>query len=169
MSGPVNVCFSGAQVMNSGTSVLRIEQEPLRDIDFELEKVSRFFDVEGVEVLPNEQSVGEEFLKKLKFNGDRYEVSLPFKPNHPILEDNYRLSINRLGNLLRKLKKQPELIEQYDNIIKEQKRENIIEEVSNDNEAVEGVTHYLPHKAVIRDDKETTKMRMVFDASAKQH
>jgi len=27
--------------------------------------------------------------------------------------------------------------------------------------------HYLPHKAVVRNDKITTKTRMVFDASAK--
>ena len=88
LSEPVSsVGFSGPRALNA----LRIEQEPLvsnRDIDFELEKVKKF-DVEGVVVLPNEQSVCEEFLKKLKFNEERYEVSLPFKPNHPILEDTY--------------------------------------------------------------------------------
>ena len=63
-------------------------------------------------------------------------MPLPFQPNHAILEDNCRLSVNRLGNLLRKLKKQPELKEHYDNIIEEEKRSDIIQEVSND--AVEG-------------------------------
>ena len=62
-------------------------------------------------------------------------MPLPFQPNHAILEDNCR--VNRLGNLLRKLKKQPELMEHYDNIIKEEKRADIIVEVSNDNDAVE--------------------------------
>ena len=27
--------------------------------------------------------------------------------------------------------------------------------------------HYLPHRAVIREDKETTKIRVVYDASAR--
>ena len=54
--GPVNECFIGVKATNSGTSVLRIEQEPLnRDIDFELEEVSRFFDVERVGALPNDR------------------------------------------------------------------------------------------------------------------
>ena len=32
-----------------------------------------------------------------------------------------------------------------------------------------GKTHYLPHKPVIRRDKETTKLRVVYDASAKMN
>ncbi|XP_065665735.1 uncharacterized protein LOC136087157 [Hydra vulgaris] len=31
-----------------------------------------------------------------------------------------------------------------------------------------GKVHYLPHRAVLRDDKETTKLRVVFDGSAKE-
>ena len=31
----------------------------------------------------------------------------------------------------------------------------------------EGMVHYLPHRAVIREDKDTTKVRIVFDASSK--
>ena len=40
---------------------------------------------------------------------------------------------------------------------------NIIEKVNNFDKIREA--HYLPHKAVIRDKKETTKIRVVFDAS----
>ena len=31
----------------------------------------------------------------------------------------------------------------------------------------EGKVHYLPHHAIIRQDRETTKLRVVYDASAK--
>ena len=53
---------------------------------------------------------------------------------------------------------------EYDKIINEQKNFNIVEKVT-DYEV--GATHYLPHRPVIREDKETSKTRIVFDASCK--
>ena len=53
---------------------------------------------------------------------------------------------------------------EYDKIITEQKNLNIVEKVT-DHEV--SATHYLPHRPVIREDKETTKTRIVFDASCK--
>ena len=53
---------------------------------------------------------------------------------------------------------------EYDRIINEQNNLGIIERVAKISEA--GVSHYLPHRPVIRNDKSSTKVRMVFDASA---
>lgn len=39
----------------------------------------------------------------------------------------------------------------------------------NPEESVEGYVHYLPHHAVIRQDKETSKICIVYDASARSH
>ena len=36
-----------------------------------------------------------------------------------------------------------------------------------DSEGIPGKTHYLLHRAVVRHDKETAKVRIVFDGSAK--
>ena len=49
-------------------------------------------------------------------------------------------------------------------LTKEQKNLNAVEKVT-DYEV--GATHYLPHRSVIREDKETTKTRILFDASCK--
>ena len=54
---------------------------------------------------------------------------------------------------------------EYDQIIKDCFKNNIIEEV-NENEVVAS-TQYLPKHAVIKSDRETTKTRTVFDASTK--
>ena len=61
--------------------------------------------------------------------------------------------------------KNPDILEQYDRISKEQE-EGVIEDANNETTEV-GCVHYLPHREIIRDDKETTKMRIVFDGSAK--
>ena len=53
----------------------------------------------------------------------------------------------------------------YDQIMKDYLKNNIIEEV-NENEVVTSA-HYLPHHAVKISNRETTKTRIVFDASAK--
>ncbi|XP_065671692.1 uncharacterized protein LOC136089569 [Hydra vulgaris] len=51
-------------------------------------------------------------------------------------------------------------------VITSYENENIIERVYDPSEP--GKVHYLPHRAVLRDDKETTKLREVFDGSAKE-
>ena len=55
------------------------------------------------------------------------------------------------------------------NVIKDQLQKGIVERV-NESEACEiGKVHYLPHHAVIRRDKETTRLRVVYDASSKSN
>ena len=49
--------------------------------------------------------------------------------------------------------------------MKQQLNDGIIEEAKNN--PVVGEVVYFPHRPVIRDDKSTTKVRIVFDASAK--
>ena len=72
---------------------------------------------------------------------------------------------SRLISLKRKLNSSPTLLHEYDQIIKDYLKNNIIEEV-NENEVVTWA-HYLPHHAVTKLDRETTKAHIVFDALAK--
>ena len=59
----------------------------------------------------------------------------------------------------------PTLSHEYDQIIKDYLKNNIIEEV-NEYQVVTSAD-FLLHHAVIKSDRETTKTRIVFDASAK--
>ena len=64
------------------------------------------------------------------------------------------------------LKKDKELFQEYDKIIQQQVVSGIIEPVSEEQDTDEG-TYYLPHHGVVSQDKKTTKLRVVFDSSAK--
>ena len=60
----------------------------------------------------------------------------------------------------------PSILQEYDNIIREQLKKGIVEAVT-DSSATGGQVHYLPHHTVVRSDKTTTKLRIVYDASAR--
>ena len=60
--------------------------------------------LESFGIKSNEPAVYDQFLNDITFDGDRYQVKLPFKENHPPLPDNYQLSKTRLESLVRRLK-----------------------------------------------------------------
>ena len=59
----------------------------------------------------------------------------------------------------------PELIDKYDDIIQNQLKLGVIEKVTSNRK--DTTKHYIPHHAVINPDKASTKVRVVYDASAK--
>ena len=73
-------------------------------------------------------------------------------------------SLGRLSNLVKRLKRQPMLLEKYDEIIQEQLAEGIIEKVTDE---PKGKEFYIPHKPVMRESAESTKIRIVFNGSAR--
>ena len=108
----------------------------------------------------------DRFTQEISFKDGRYMVSLPWKESMPHLPDNYMLCRRRLAGLLKRLNQDPQLLRQYDGVIRDQLCQGVVEVVPSSDEA-EGRVHYLPHHAVIRRDKETTKLRIVYDASAR--
>ena len=65
---------------------------------------------------------------------------------------------------------EPQILHQYDNVIKEQLATGIVNLFNDDErDTVEpGKVHYIPHREVLREDRSTTKLRVVYDASSKQ-
>ena len=106
-----------------------------------------------------------EFQNNLKYSGSGYEVKLPFIGENKTLPENYLLAKMRTGNLLKQLAKDDALLKSYDTIFKEYLQEGIIEKASNIPN--EGYVHYLPHRPVTRNNRETSKIHIVFDASSK--
>ena len=125
-------------------------------------------DVLGLEDAPSgDQSVVyAEFREQLSRSPDGwYEARLPWKGDHPPLPSNESGSLKRLGSLVQRLKKTGRL-DEYDAIIQEQLRQGIVEEADM---PASGKEFYIPHKAVVRENIESTKMRVVYNASAKAH
>lgn len=56
-------------------------------------------------------------------------------------------------------------MEKYDSVISDQLEKGVIEKVERNK--LDGACHYIPHHAVIKPDHTATKIRFVYDASAK--
>ena len=90
-------------------------------------------------------------------------VMWPWKDRVLDLPENYQLAF---GHLLQMLVKSPALIKQYEDIIQEQLNQEIIERLTSDSE--EGsVKHFIPHHPMITPSKNTTKVHILYNASAK--
>ena len=109
------------------------------------------------------------FLEDIKFEGQRYEVGLPWKEDQrQLVTRDLEPCTGRLRSLVSRLKKDPELLSEYNHIIQDQLQSGIVERVPL-NELDATGAHYLPHHGVVRSEKETTKLRVVFDGSAKEN
>ena len=125
-----------------------------------------FWELESLGINKYDQSFYKEYLNTICHKErNRYEVQLPFKENHPLVHGNFELCKRHLLNLHQKIKDNPNLVKAYNDIFIEQKQNGIIEQVMSPGKL--GETHYIPHYPVIRDDKTTTKICIVFDASAR--
>ena len=112
-------------------------------------------------------------LCKIESVQGHYQVGLPWKIDTADVHNHFNLSFNHLKLLQSHLLKRPELLKEYDRVIKEQLANRIIELVDHSTTTpatfhnCKSLVHYLPHHAVVRQDRETTKIRVVYDGSAR--
>ncbi|XP_053392330.1 uncharacterized protein LOC128555009 [Mercenaria mercenaria] len=107
----------------------------------------------------------EDFKENLVFKDNRYHVTWPWKIDHQEVPENRPLAFGRLKSLVSRFKDKPDVLQKYDSLIQDQLEKGIIEKVPTSKK--NGLTHYLPHHAVIKPGKSTIKFRIVYDASAK--
>ena len=112
----------------------------------------------------------EKFQENLGMVDDRYEVALPWKPGtQDRLLNNEKLARVRLQQLGKKLNRDPGLKDRYDSAIREMWDNAVIEQVPESEQYISGPVFYMPHRPVVGDTAVTTKVRPVFDASAKSY
>ena len=71
--------------------------------------------------------IHENLLETIEYTGKRYRVKLPWKVGHPPLPSNYGNALSRLRSQVRKLEKEPEVLREYDHIIKDQLEKGTVE------------------------------------------
>nr|XP_021003227.2 uncharacterized protein LOC110283045 [Parasteatoda tepidariorum] len=67
---------------------------------------------------------------------------------------------------MKRFQRDSDLHLEYSNTLLEYKNQNIIEKVTEATKPNDRAVYYLPHQPVIREESQTTKLRIVFDASS---
>ena len=136
------------------------------------EELRRFWETEAIGITDNPEhpEPDGQFLHSVKFDvkQGRYEVCLPWRVDCKPSSTNYDICLFRLQHLRSRLKMNRVLAQEYADTFNKQVESGITERVPIIQERVPDV-FFLPHHGVIRVDKETTKLRIVFDGSARDH
>ncbi|GFU56639.1 integrase catalytic domain-containing protein [Trichonephila clavipes] len=137
-------------------------------------ELRRFWEIESLGILDKgsmtlgngDEEILSEFDKSVNFVDGRYRVNLPWKPGmREALQNNKTVARKRFEGLVRRFKCDHELFCEYKDVIDDYVREGIVERTSCDS-LLDSQGFYLPHHAVIRSDKTTSHIRIVFDGSA---
>jgi hypothetical protein len=132
--------------------------------------LQKFWNLDSIGLTEDDTEVQMMTPNTIRFEAGRYVVNSPWKAEHDLMGDNFVLAKRRLLSNLRRFKRDnPELLQAYMDIFKEQRENGILEEVTSDMIAPVGRTYYMPHQMVVREDKETTKKRVVYDCSSKMN
>ena len=167
LSGPVK----GKHFNSNSESCVALAIDPSPLSSHELlnlnKSVHKLWDLDTLGIRNNDadNDVHQRVIDGVTFNGQRYSVGLPWKAGHGPIPSNYNSSLVRLKSQISKLRATPDVLEQYNAIIMEQLDSGIIELVPEEDTATK--VSYLPHQPVVREQAETTKVRVVYDASCK--
>ncbi|XP_044313394.1 uncharacterized protein LOC123037340 [Drosophila rhopaloa] len=113
-----------------------------------------------------EQACEDHFVANVQWNTEgRVQVRLPLKEGHPTLGSSFEMASKRFNMLERKLSHNPELKRQYHQFMQEyidQGHMSRLEDIDWNHQHF-----FIPHHCVLRPQSNSTKLRVVFDASAK--
>lgn len=133
------------------------------DLDSDLQKFWELESVPNSIIIPSSE---QNFVNSVtRDDSGRYMVDLPFK-SPPNFGDSKSLALKRFYSLERKLQCNSALKQQYSQFLKEYLDLNHMELVPS-SELNSPDHFYLPHHGVVKEDSTTTKLRVVFDASAR--
>ena len=114
--------------------------------------LKQFWETEsiGIKSIAFEKRNEKKFLPDIRITDERYEVGLPWKSKWSAIDYDYDLCHNRLRLPHRKLRKQPDIMAEYDKRIEEQLATGIVEKGSErEKNKEENGVHYLTMESFI--------------------
>ncbi|GMR61910.1 hypothetical protein PMAYCL1PPCAC_32105, partial [Pristionchus mayeri] len=134
---------------------------------FSLDETAREYGTTETEArLEINHKVDQHFHETVQVIDNQYQEQYYLKPQVTDLPTNFELAYSRLKSNVQSLSKNIDHIEFYNSIINDQLTSGMIEEVES-SIPIDHQSHYLAHQSVLRPDKPTTPLRIVYDASAK--
>lgn len=142
------------------------------ETDIELNSlVQRFWDLESLPkvrlLTPDESLCEQKFVSDhSRDNSGRYILRLPFKEDlEPQFVGSREVALRRFHAIERRLSRDPVLSSQYADFMSDYIKSEHMSLVPSDE--MEKGKYYIPHHCVLRPESATTRLRVVFDASAK--
>merc|ERR1712121_461935 len=162
-----------AEMQNLKKGEIEFETDMDHDKYEKLQNLEFLWNKETLGVKPQEYKKTDEIALE-KFHdsvewdkvAQRYVVGMPFNDRITRLKQNKELACARLYSLKKKFALDPTYALKYATVIGEDINK-FAEEVLEPDKETEGPICYLPHRGVIKEDSSTTKLRIVFDGSAK--
>ncbi|XP_028171679.1 uncharacterized protein LOC114360986 isoform X2 [Ostrinia furnacalis] len=141
-------------------------------------QLSKFWDLDSIS--PTHSMSKDEYKCESIFknttkrdNDGRFVVKIPLKDSPDTLGDSYNMSKRRFLSLERKLQNDEKTKQQYHHFMQEYINLNHMTQNSDSfsskltsGKSQSQVNNFLPHHGVMRESSTTTKLRVVFDASA---
>nr|CAH7726126.1 unnamed protein product [Callosobruchus chinensis] len=157
-----------------GTPELRVAKVNVSMNDSISNQIQRFWEIEECSLskpLSEEESYCENYFRDTtrRHESGRFIVKMPLKQSPHSLGESRKQAEIRLLGLEKRLARNRALEEQYKDFMKEYEDMGhmslVPEEISQIQKSTNPV-YYMPHHAVVREESQTTKLRVVFDASA---
>ena len=146
----------------------QVEQPTVQQQDHQLRQ---FWELEALGIKDTDDRTFDEKEAVVKvtestiYDKGRYSVGIPWKKEEPNLNNNYDMALIRLKSQEKSLKRKgSEATHTYNKIIEDYEKKGYVKKIEKTNEINQW---FLPHFAVIKEERTTTKTRIVFDAAAK--
>lgn len=133
--------------------------------------IKQFWELEEPDIQPKHLNNNEQFCEQhfkqntTRADDGRFIVKLPFNSKKHELGESYVTAMNRFLSLERRLNKNTNLKSEYTSFMDEYEQLGHMTKIDQPSNEFKG--YFIPHHCIIKESSTTTKLRVVFDASAK--